>query len=125
MQEAPYSFYVLVVFCLALAVGLLLELTAMVIEVHRTEVRVSFAFFYCRRIPIAEIRHLAVRTDSGTVPGPRVWRLTYNPPRHDVEIAMKDGSIFTITSIHAQRLADAIAGAREQMAEGHIHKSHG
>lgn len=93
----------------ALCAVLLLEFVAVVIEVRETEIRFSVAPLYRRTIIIANIEHSTVKTyHSPGSPSARSWR----PPKHCLELTMKDGTIFTITSTNPEQLLTAIETAK-------------
>ena len=95
-----------------LCVLFLLELVALVLEVRDTEVRFSFAPFYRRRFNTANIQHWTIRTYHSRGGYVGLWSRSWRPPRHCVELAMKDGSIVTITSAHPAQFSHAIGVAK-------------
>ena len=105
----------------ALCAVLFLELVSVFVEVTATEVLFCISPFYQRRIVIAEIQHCEVRTYPS--PAKVTARLPWRPPKHCIELTMKDGSQFSITSVHPEGISHAISRARE-MAMGHeIHSA--
>lgn len=103
--------FVLLILGAALAVALLMEFVALVIEVRGAEVTFSITPFYRRRIAVADIRHKAAKTYPS--PATSTARFSWRPPRHGVELTMKDGSTFTLMSAHAEKLSAAIEAASE------------
>jgi len=122
-ERQPGGFTFLLFAGVTLSVVLLLEFVAVAVAVTETEVRFSFSPFYQRRIVIADIQHWEVRTYVS--PASPSARYSWRPPRHCVELTMKDGALFAITSAHPEELSNAISKARE-MSTGHeIHAATG
>jgi len=122
---------VVVMLCVSgvLCALLLLEFTGVAVEVTEAEVRFCILPFYERIILISDIQHWEVRTYESLAP---VWsRYSWRPPRHCVELIMKDGSRFSITSAHPEPLLHAIAKVKGMSAgheihsAGHHHITHG
>jgi hypothetical protein len=101
----------------------LLELVALVLEVREMEVRFYLAPFYCRRIATANILRWTVRTYPASSGRTGVVRSYWQPPRHCVQLVMKDGSNCTLTVRHPQHLSEAIAKAKAIEA-GAYHPQH-
>jgi len=98
---------------------LLFESLRSVIEVDDAEVRFSFTPFYRRRFAIGDIHQLKVTTYH-PLNNPENLRYGYRSmwvaPTHCVELAMHDGSIFTLVSDHPERLSAAIGKAKTMAA---------
>jgi hypothetical protein len=109
-QREVFTFVVLGT---ALCVAILLEFLAVVLEVRETEVRYSFTPFYRRRIVIADIEDWTVKTYQS--PANSSARYSWRPPKHCVELAMKDGSIFTVMSARPEQLSTAIGTANRMV----------
>lgn len=111
LDEIQGSVFVFCFVLAALGTTFLLDFLAQVIEVTGTEIRSSFARFYRRRIMIADIHQWRIRNDLGP---PGKFSIHYRPelPTHYVDLAMKNGSIFTIVSAHPERLSNAINSAK-------------
>ena len=117
-QPALFPLYVVAaVFCTVL----LLEFIAVTIEVTESEVLFCISPFYKRRIVIANIQHWEIRTYPS--PAPRNARYSWRPPKLGIELAMKDRSVVTITSMHSERLSLAISEAKEISAGHELHSA--
>jgi hypothetical protein len=110
-ERQPGAFTFLVFAGVAVCTVLLLEFVAVGVAVTTTEVRFCFSPFYQRRIVIADIQHWEVRTYVS--PASPSADYSWRPPRHCVELTMKDGALFTISSTHAEEVSNAIRKARE------------
>jgi hypothetical protein len=82
--------------------------------VIETEVRFSVSPFYWSRIPVADVEHCEVHTYHYSNPQSRY----YVPARHCVELAIKGGSLLTLTLEHPEWLSSAIAKAKRMAASG-------
>jgi hypothetical protein len=114
LPEVQHDVFAFFIFVGAFCTMFVLELGALAIEVSETEVRFRVSVLYWRRIPIREIQHWEVRTYLSTDYPGTIYRarLAWRPPRHCVELTMRDGAIITLTSAHAEHLAHAIEQAR-------------
>jgi hypothetical protein len=110
VEPAVFAFFV---FAVALCTLFLLEFVAVVIEVTEMEIRFSVLPFYLRRFPVANVQ----RSEARTYPSPNPNATRYwIPPRHCVELTMKDGSLVTLMLDHPEWLASAIAKAKRMAA---------
>jgi hypothetical protein len=109
---------IFVVLGAVLCVLLLLEFVALVIEVRESEVRFSFAPFYRRKIMTANIQRWVIKTYRFQ-PASSSIRYSWRPPKHCVEIEMKDGSFVTLISEHPEKLSRAIWEAKA-LAAGEV-----
>lgn len=100
---------VFVVIGVALCAAVLLEFLTVAVEVSETELRFSFTPFYRKRITIADIAHCTVKTYHS--PASPSARYSWRPPKHGVELAMKDGTTFTVLSAYPEELSTAIGAA--------------
>ena len=117
MGESEQGVFAVIVFTGALCTLLLLEFVAVVVEVTETEVRFSVFPFYLRRAPVANIEHCEVHTylcSNNTLTHRSYWI----PPRHCVELIMKDGSPLTLMLEHPEWLSSAIGKAKRMAASG-------
>jgi hypothetical protein len=110
VDPAVFAFFV---FAVALCTLLLLEFVAVVIEVTASEIRFSVFPFYLRSIPVVNVQRSEARTYPS--PNPNALR-TWIPPKHCVELTMKDGSLVTLMLDHPGRLSSAIAKAKRMAA---------
>jgi hypothetical protein len=110
VDPAVFAFFV---FAVVLCTLLLLEFVAVVIEVTASEIRFSVFPFYLRRSPLSMFSvlkpgHIPARTPMLYAP--------WIPPKHCVELTMKDGSLVTLMLDHPGRLSSAIAKAKRMTA---------
>jgi hypothetical protein len=89
-----------------------LEFFLPVIEVRETELRFSFLPFYRRRVSISDIEHWTIMTYPRPV---QFGRGSWMTRKHCAEFTRKDGSVFTITLAHPERLAEAVERAKASM----------
>jgi len=108
------SLYLLYVIAGSLLTILLLEFVAISVEVTTSHVQFSFSPFYRRRVAISDIQYWEVRTYPGNNFAGTYYHRTYfwKPPRHVVEVTMKDGSQVAFNCMHAEHLAHAISRAK-------------
>lgn len=115
LPGAQPGLFALIILGAALSGIILLEFIALVIEVSELEVCFSVTPFYRRRMVIADIKHRAVKTYPS--PANSNARYSWRPPKHGVELTMKDGSTFTLMSAHAEKLSAAIEAAGQMVAD--------
>jgi hypothetical protein len=115
LDQVQQPLFVFLIMVAVIGAALAVDLFAVVVEVTRTEIRFSIAPFYHQRIIIAHVAHCKTRTGLRRVQFRMIAGYTWR--QHYVDLAMQNGSIFSVLTQHPERLVKAIHQAQAAQSQ--------